>query len=699
MKHPAPAAHVSIFKRLSLALVTTILVVAIMSLFINFMISSRNARVELEIKSDEYATALADTLTLPIWRINEDTIEAIGKSYAQNEFVAQLQIEGLDDLVYFKSEQPEALSIISKSKDIYYKDEYVGRVRLDLSSDYYKVIDQRIFWSFSVTIIVMIAALLVVTGLLLRQLLNFPMSRFIDMVNSYADGKTDAFKEGTTYTEFLPLVDVLDKMSHTIDSQVKSLELTQHAVDNSSVAIYWVDLDAQITYANDAASQITGYSLEELKKISLFNIEDRLTVNIWQERIEKLKLEGSFSFESVHASNNSKMFPVEVTATHFEFFEQEYICAFVSDITKRKKAEMGLRESRDFLKNLTDAIGDVVFSIKMPEREIEWVSDRFDILGYTPEECLGKRTDFFYANKKNYLTVGERMSKASTEGKDLITTEAYLRRKNGEIFPAEATLSLIRVNNEVVSIIGTLRDISIRKNAELKILEYQKRLKALASQLAITEERERRSIAVDLHDNVAQSLALMRMQIASVDKHISEPIVRRKLEDISGTLLQTLQETRNLMLDLSSPSMSEIGLSAAIAEWLEVNIVKRYNLKAEFSDNTKEHALDFLKEDMRVILFRNVRELLVNIVKHAQAEHVSVDLQIADDKMKITVTDDGTGFDSSTIKRENGTDSSFGLFSIKERMSDAGGTFEIISEPNKGCTTIMTVPVDTVQYK
>ena len=108
----------------------------------------------------------------------------------------------------------------------------------------------------------MIGALLVMTGILLRQFLRKPMSRFVKMVDTYAAGESDAFKQGTSYSEFRPLVNVLDAMGEKIESQMRSLQLTQHAVDSSSVAIYWIDLDANITYANNAAVQNTGHSKE-----------------------------------------------------------------------------------------------------------------------------------------------------------------------------------------------------------------------------------------------------------------------------------------------------------------------------------------------------------------------------------------------------------------------------------------------------
>ena len=364
-----------------------------------------------------------------------------------------------------------------------------------------------------------------------------------------------------------------------------------------------------------------------------------------------------------------------------------------TEISEREKVEDQLRENRDYLKNLTDSIGDVVFSIKMPERTIAWVNESFKIFGYDPEECLGKSTEFLYASREDFLAQGENTVRSIAEGEDLIHSEANFRRKNGEVFPAETLTTLFRVDNEVVRATGILRDISARKLAEEQLLAYQQRLKALATQLTIAEEAERKRIATDLHDDVCQSLALLRIQLSSVLKKISDPPVVAKLNDISGSIQQTLQNTRNLMSDLSSPSMNEIGLSAAVSELLEELVGERHGLKTEFIDETAELPRKQLDGNVRTIMYRNVRELLANIVKHAWAHKVTVRMQVEGDNVILTVQDDGIGFDPAKTPIKNGQNGGFGLFSITERMADMAGTFEIVSAPDQGCTAILKVPI------
>ena len=164
------------------------------------------------------------------------------------------------------------------------------------------------------------------------------------------------------------------------------------------------------------------------------------------------------------------------------------------------------------------------------------------------------------------------------------------------------------------------------------------------------------------------------------------------VKDVSNILLKALQDTRSLIFELSSPSMNEIGLAAAISEWLEDHIERHHHLQTEFIENIREERIKNLDENVRAFLFRNVRELLANVVKHARADNVSVRLTDEGDGVRIIVEDDGAGFDFSASGTRKGRDGGFGLFSIQERMSDLGGTFEIESEPGKGCRAVLTVP-------
>ncbi len=252
----------------------------------------------------------------------------------------------------------------------------------------------------------------------------------------------------------------------------------------------------------------------------------------------------------------------------------------------------------------------------------------------------------------------------------------------------ERTVDLDGINKSLEYEIGE------RKEKEQQLEEYQHRLKALASQLTLAEERERRSLAADLHDHVGHSLALARMQLNGILDAQSEVERNMLVKDISHILLKSLQDTRSLIFELSSPTLNEIGLGAAISEWLEERVEKKYGLKTEFVDEIDERLRKTLEDNVRAVLFRNVRELLTNVIKHAKAGNVSVHLKSEDRLMNVIVEDDGVGFDPQAAPPEGEEKRGYGLFSIRERMADMEGSFDIQSEPGKGCRAVLTVPVE-----
>jgi signal transduction histidine kinase len=189
------------------------------------------------------------------------------------------------------------------------------------------------------------------------------------------------------------------------------------------------------------------------------------------------------------------------------------------------------------------------------------------------------------------------------------------------------------------------------------------------------------------------------VRLATVQNSVSEEKLKNIISEVSETMLQAAMETRHLIFDLSSPSMNEIGLAAAISEWLDGQVGERHGIETEFIDNINADKRKTLNENDRVVLFRNVRELLTNVVKHARANRVKVSLKQEGENMKIIVEDDGIGFEQINFPRRNQDKSGFGLFSVQELMADLGGTLEILSKPGKGCKVILTIPSASENYE
>jgi PAS domain S-box-containing protein len=229
-------------------------------------------------------------------------------------------------------------------------------------------------------------------------------------------------------------------------------------------------------------------------------------------------------------------------------------------------------------------------------------------------------------------------------------------------------------------------EVEERKKKELELLGYQQRLRHLSSELLQTEERERRHIATEIHDRIGQALAVTKIQLGAMQAEVDSQDLKIKIDDIRGLISQTIRDTRTLSFELSPPVLYELGLQAAL-EWLAEIIRKQNGLKVDVGGDGSDQTLDAEK---RVVLFRTCRELLFNVVKHADARHAWVSLRRDGAVIKVKLSDDGTGFDPELLQTGyDPIERGFGLFSIREQLQHHGGTFEIDS--GSGCGSAVTI--------
>jgi signal transduction histidine kinase len=253
------------------------------------------------------------------------------------------------------------------------------------------------------------------------------------------------------------------------------------------------------------------------------------------------------------------------------------------------------------------------------------------------------------------------------------------------------------VNNHQLALIERAHQWELIKNAghiraEKRARQYQAHLKSLASELSLAEERERHQIATALHDKISQSLVISKFKLEAMRKSGFGPNLDKEIEDICDSLGRVIQDTRTLTFDLSNPVLYELGFETAVAEWLTNEIQAKCGISTEFEDDGQDKPLD---DNIRVFLFRDVRELLINVVKHAHAKNVKVSIRKTGNAISITVQDDGVGFDPAEVTYSAIKKGEFGLFSIREHLEQSGGQLEIESASGQGCKVTMTAPLKT----
>ena len=251
----------------------------------------------------------------------------------------------------------------------------------------------------------------------------------------------------------------------------------------------------------------------------------------------------------------------------------------------------------------------------------------------------------------------------------------------------ERTSELTMINTSL------LREIEERLRIEQEILEQQQRLLEMGQELAMTEERERDRIAAELHDQVSQRLVLARMKVEALGRRLLSPALEKTAEGICDLLDETIRDTRSLTAQIRPPLLAGAGLEAAVA-WLGEELHEQYGLRMEFSDDHEPKALAY---DIRSTLFQSIRELLVNVVKHAQISLVQVEMRREGRHLVIIVADAGVGFDLAEAHSRKARSGGFGLFNIRQKIEYLGGAFQVESQPGAGTRGIIRMPLPSAE--
>ncbi len=358
------------------------------------------------------------------------------------------------------------------------------------------------------------------------------------------------------------------------------------------------------------------------------------------------------------------------------------------EIRERLRTEGALRESEMRFRTVFESAPVGVGLLGLNWEILDLNLAAVQMLGYSLEEL--RRLGLQRILHPEELPVARMYFDQMLRGeRDFYKREGRYRRKDGSWIWGSVHVSVIRdAAGRAQFVVSMIADITMEKEAQAEINAYQESLRALASELAITEERERRRLAADLHDHIGQILALSQIKLGALRQEVTSPSSQTLVNEVRDFIGQAIRYTRSLTFELGLPILYDLGLRAAL-EWLAEQMQERHGLPIRVH---RDQGTRLLPEAERVLVFRAVREVLTNVIKHARASRVEVSIYEKGPYLHIQVTDDGVGFDPAEISKA-GRSSGYGLFSIRERLSSLGGHFKINSKPGRGTQVVITVPL------
>ena len=435
-----------------------------------------------------------------------------------------------------------------------------------------------------------------------------------------------------------------------------------------------------ITDANNAASRFYGHSREQLCRMNISEINVLTHAEIAVE-MERARTQENNYFVFKHRLHDGEVRTVEVHSSPVAFQDRQLLFSIVHDITERERAELALSESEEKFRSLAEQSPGMIFIIRGDQ--IVYANPACESRsGYTCDELYDADFDFMALIAPESVDRVQEGLKQYLQGKESDPYELTLTTRTGD--PLEAILSTRLVDYQGDrSLLGTLTDITRQKKAERLLIRQQKRLQKLAAQVAQAQDEEQRRLADGLHDDVGQLLTASKINLA-VARGSKTPEKAKEANLAAEALIkEATEKIGRLCFELGSSTLYRLGLHEAILELCQ-SMKVRYGLEIELCDDTEKGKLDDVTS---AAFFKAVRELLFNVLKHAEVKKATVTISQDNGSLHLVVEDHGRGFAFDAETESIDAARGFGLFSLRERLRDLGGDIRIESTPNT-CTRV-----------
>jgi PAS domain S-box-containing protein len=520
-----------------------------------------------------------------------------------------------------------------------------------------------------------------------------------------------------------------------LETQATQLQEQEELLDIADDAIIVLDMEDRIIFWNHGAVERYGWSKDEVRG----RVGHELLHTVFPQPLSEIKSElrsgGRWEGELIQIKRSGEKIVVE-SRWALRCDNQDNPIAIMeinNDITERKYAQVALQKAKDDLElrvaerttelqNANDRLLIELNRRKRIEEMLQKGAERYRnlfvnsplgiyristdgqilmanptlirMLGYSSFDELTstgpKRRDYepSYLRKK----IRDRLEK---EGKIRGFETKWRKPDKSIMFVRENARAIRAPDGTLLYFEGTVEDITEQKKAEEKIQSYQKQLRSLASDLSLAEEQERRRIATMLHDHIGQILAISKIKLGALLQSAAHDGFLEPLEEVREHVEQAIQFTRSLTFELSPPILYDLGLESAL-EWLTEQIKEQHGISCDFeTDNT----LKPVRDEIRIVLFSAVRELLMNVAKHALAKTAKVTIRRVNENIVVHVADNGTGFTVSKMNFYLDENKGFGLFSIRERLRHLGGQMDVRSAKGRGTRVILTAPLAMEKVK
>jgi PAS domain S-box-containing protein len=478
--------------------------------------------------------------------------------------------------------------------------------------------------------------------------------------------------------------------------------------ENVSDVIWIRDMNLQLTYISPSVEKLTGYSVQEAMALTLQQsyTPDSITtaLKVFGEELSREKGEQgdpsrvrTIEMEGFRKDGSRIWTEAKMSFLRDSTGQLAGVLGVSRDITDRKRAEQALRENEERYRQLFNHAPAGIYEVDFIKQKFVAVNDvmceytgytREEFLSMNPGDILSEEARAIYYERARKLLIGEQVPAA---------IEYRIRAKAGREFWVFLNTRPAYENGRVKGATAVVHDITERRKTEDALKRSEERLRSLSSELIKGQENYRAQVARELHDELGQSLALLKHRVRSIKKRVpeNESSLQRNCDEAIDSVDEIISQIRRLSKELSPSILKDIGISPAL-RWLGQNFTEQYSIP--ISIDIDEISGLFSKE-AQMSLYRISQEALTNIGKHAEASHVTFTVKKKMGSIAFVIEDDGKGFDTAGLKGEERWRKGLGLNLIEERVHFLRASFDVQSLVGKGTRILLTIPIESEGVK
>jgi PAS domain S-box-containing protein len=455
-----------------------------------------------------------------------------------------------------------------------------------------------------------------------------------------------------------------------------ALQLTQFSVDHAVEGFLWIGPDARIFHVNDSICRMLEYTWEELTTMTLHDIDPNLSSKLWSAHWDELRQKGSLTFESKYWSKTGRVLGMEVTVNYLQYEGKEYNCAIMRDIGERKRAEASLRQSEERYRSLVDnapigiflnEAGRFVYANREMLRILEATSAE-QLIGTLILDRIVPEFNTVLKDRIHELNMGQPVPSLDRK---------FVRFDGSQVDVAVSAIPTSLGGNAVMQVLAL--DITDRKRIEETLLQRERDLQAAL------QERER--ISQDLHDGILQSLFAVGLALESAKLTMSPRNLKRSRASLNQAIDQlndVMREIRNFIAGLGSDLLQGKNFPAVLKQML-TSLTEHQATRVRLA--VEDRAAKALSTEQSLHLIRVIQEAVSNCIKHGHAREARVSLKMLKRGVRLSVRDNGRGFNQDDVKRTG-----YGLGNMAARAQKIGGRFAVLSKVNVGTSIVLDLP-------